>query len=202
MSQPTTEDTAPPALSEAQWAALSEDEPGELVDGRLVEEEMPDLTHETVVSWLVRILGMWLVPRGGFVFGSEAKFIVAARRGRKPDVTAYFPGRPTLPRRGAVRLPPDIAVEVVSLEARDVRRDRIDKLGEYAAFGIRYYWLIDPMQRTFEIFELGADGRYVRAFGSAEGRVEDVVGCPGLVLDLDELWAEVDRLGPESSEEQ
>jgi hypothetical protein len=121
MSQLTPDGTVPPTLSEAQWAALPEDEPGELVDGRLVEEEMPDLTHEAVVSWLIGGLRTWLVPQGGFVFGSEAKFIVGPRRGRKPDVTAYFPGGPSLPRRGAVRMPPDIAVEVVSLEARDVR---------------------------------------------------------------------------------
>ncbi len=29
-----------------------------------------------------------------------------------------------------------------------------------------------------------------------EGVTEDVPGCPGLRLDLDALWAEVDRLGP------
>ena len=35
-----------------EWAAMPEDDEGELVDGVLVEEEMPDLTHETVVAWL------------------------------------------------------------------------------------------------------------------------------------------------------
>jgi Uma2 family endonuclease len=120
MRQPTTDGTLPPVLSEAQWAALPADEPGEVVDGRLVAEEEPDLTHETVVSWLICVLHSCLVSRGGFVFGSEAKFIVAPRRGRKPDVTAYFPGGPALPRRGAVRVPPDIAVQVVSQEAKDV----------------------------------------------------------------------------------
>lgn len=35
-----------------EWAAMPEDEPGELVDGRLEAEEVPDLVHELVVSWL------------------------------------------------------------------------------------------------------------------------------------------------------
>lgn len=70
-----------------EWAAMPEDEPGELVDGRLEEEEGPDLIHELVVSRLIRVLGVW-VGQAGFVFGSEAKFAVRANRGRKPDVTS------------------------------------------------------------------------------------------------------------------
>jgi Uma2 family endonuclease len=54
-------------MSVEAWAALSEDEPGELVDGHLEEEEVPTWAHELVVSWLIRVLGAWLVPRGGFV---------------------------------------------------------------------------------------------------------------------------------------
>jgi Uma2 family endonuclease len=190
---------APAEMSFAEWASMPEDEPGELVDGRLVEEEAPDLYHETFVAWFVFTLKLWLAGRGGFVFGSEGKLGVAPRRGRKPDVTAYLPGSKKPPARGIVQTPPDIAIEVVSPTPRDGRRDRIEKAGEYAAFGVRWYWIVDPALRTLEIFELGADGRYVRALGETVGRIEIVPGCAGLTLDLDAMWAEADRL--EATEE-
>jgi Uma2 family endonuclease len=77
---------------------------------------------------------------------------------------------------------------VVSPSPADQRRDRITKLTEYAAFGVRFYWMLDPSARTFEILELGPDGRYVHVLGATEGR---------LSLELDELWREIERLGPE-----
>lgn len=77
-------------MSVEQWAALDEDEPGELVDGHLEEEEAPTRAHELVASWLIGVLRGWIVPRGGFVLGSESKVAVSARRGRKPDVVVFF----------------------------------------------------------------------------------------------------------------
>lgn len=178
-----------------EWAALPEDEPGELVDGRLEEEEVPDLVHELVVSWLVHVLRSWL-GRGGFVFGSEAKYAVRPDRGRKPDVAVYLGSDGSrLPRHGVVRVPPDIVVEVVSPSPRDERRDRIEKMDEYAAFGVTFYWILDPNLQSLEVFELSG-GRYARAARATEGRMEQVPGCLGLGIDLDELWAELSRLGP------
>lgn len=179
-----------------QWAALPEDDDGELVDGYLVEEEVPDYVHELVVTWLAQKLRNWLEGRGGFVGGSDAKFAVRPRRGRKPDLTVYLPGTVPPPARGLVRVPPDIAVEVVSPSPRDERRDRLEKPDDYAAFGVRFYWIVDPTFRTVEILELGPDGRYVRALAAATGSVA-IPGCAGLVLALDQLWSEVDRLSPE-----
>ena len=181
-------------LSFDEWISLPEDEPGELVDGKLVEEEMPDYVHELLVALLIRLFGNWFLPLGGLVAGSDAKFAVAADRGRKPDVTVFLPGSQRPPRRGVIRVPPDIAVEIVSPQPRDGRRDRVEKPDEYAAFGIRYYWILDPELRSLEIFELRSDGRYARALAASSGTLDAIPGCPDLVLDLDELWARADEL--------
>ncbi len=183
-----------PAMTLDEWADLDEDEPGELVDGRLEEEEMPSYLHEAVVAWLIRVLGAWIAPRGGWVFGSESKFAVAPQRGRKPDVSVYLPGAPLPGKHDSVaRVPPQIMVEVLSPRPRDARRDRIGKTRDYAAFGVRQYWIVDPEVRVLEILELGADGRYAIALTASEG-AHPVPGCDGLTLDLDALWAEIDRL--------
>jgi Uma2 family endonuclease len=153
------------------------------------------------VAWLIHALRTWASTRGAVVIGSEAKFAVSPRTGRKPDTSVFFTRARKLPRRGAGRHPPDLMIEVVSRRARDRRRDRIEKLGEYAAFGVRWYWLVDPYARTVEVLQLGEDGRYTHALDAAEGTVS-VPGCEGLALDLSTLWSEIDALveeeGPES----
>lgn len=172
---------------------MDEDEPGEIVDGRLEEEELADSPHEVVVSVLLRVLLSWAHLRRGFVLSSEVKYALTSRRGRKPDISVFFTRDRKLPRRGAARIPPDVAVEVASPRPRDRRRDRIEKLREYAVFGVRWYWLVDPEARSLEILKLGDDGHYVHTLDAAEGIVE-VPGCEGLSLDLDALWREIDEM--------
>jgi Uma2 family endonuclease len=174
------------------WAAMDEDEPGELVDGLLVEEEVARPSHETALSWIQYRLMGWVEPRGGVAFGSEAKFAVGKGRGRKPDLSVFFEF-PRLSDDGPIRTPPDVMVEIVSPTPRDGRRDRVEKLREYAAFGVRWYWIVDPRLRTVEILKLGDDGHYANLLSTAEG-VVDVPGLDGLTLDIDALWARVDKI--------
>lgn len=180
-----------------EWEALDEDVEGELVDGFLVEEEVPNFVHEIVVTWLAQTLGAWVGQRGGVAGASGVKYGLAFGLGRKPDFSAFFTGR-FPPGEGLVRIPPDIAVEIVSRAARDRRRDRVEKYAEYARFGIAWYWIVDPRGRTIEIFALGDDGAYAPAFAATDGAHADVPGCPGLSLDLDDLWRQVDRVAARS----
>ncbi len=175
------------------WAALDREVRGELVDGVLVEEEMPTFIHETTVSHLVHLFEQFLRSRGGFVFGSEARFAIGPKRGRKPDVSVFLPDakRP----RGAdsvSRVPPSIAIEVVTSTPRDGRRDRVEKKHDYARARVAWYWLVDPQLRTVEVLRL-VRGRYVDALSVSEGR-HAVPGVAGLVLDVDALWARIDAL--------
>lgn len=200
VSTATAEALDPRRMTLEQWADMDEDEPGELVDGLLVEEEVASHLHEIPVSWLIGTLGNWAIPLRGWVFGSEHKIGIEEGRGRKPDVSMYAPGTRFRANDGLSRKPPMVIVEVVSPTPRDAHRDRVEKLSDYAKFGVPYYWLLDPRTRILEILELGVDGRYTIAVSASGGKVA-VPACEGLTLDLDELWAEVDRLAFEASDE-
>lgn len=180
-----------PRVTLEEWIALAEDVPGEFVDGRLVEEEVPDYLHEVLVAWLARVLGNWAETADAIVGASDAKFTVSPTRGRKADLTVYLAGRRPPP-RGAIAVPPDIAVEIVSPSPRDQRRDRVDKMEEYARFGIRFYWLIDPLQRSVEIYEQTQNGGYVRRLQASGRTIAQVPGCSGLTLDVDAMWRKID----------
>jgi len=183
-------------LTVEAWAELPEETAGELVRGQLAEEEMTDPVHGLAASWLIALLRDWLRGRGGFVFDADVKLAVSADSGRKADASVYLPGRPSPPRRGPLRTPPDIVIEIVAPTPRDERRDRVEKMGEYATFGVASYWIVDPALGSFEIFELHA-GRYHRAVGATGGRIDPVPGCEGLAIDLDALWVELERLDPD-----
>jgi Uma2 family endonuclease len=179
-------------MSVEEWEQMGEDEPGELVDGLLQEEEEADSPHEVIVSALLYVLLTWARRGRGRVLASETKYALSKRRGRKPDISVFLTRDRKLPRRGAMRHPPDLMIEVISPDPRDRRRDRIEKLREYAAVGVSWYWLVDPEARSLEILKLGEDGRYIHALDAADGTI-DVPGCEGLTLDLDALWRELDE---------
>jgi Uma2 family endonuclease len=88
-----------------------------------------------------------------------------------------------------VRVAPHLVVEVLSPRPRDVRRDRIDKMADYARARASYYWVVDPMLRTIEVFELDRRRRYTMVLAASCGRMR-VPGLRGFTLDLDALWVE------------
>lgn len=178
-----------------EWEQLDDDDSRELVDGVLVEAEMPSGLHDLVMFWLATVLYPYFRKRGGFAMGEGPKLAIAPDRGRIPDVVCFAGGR-RFERDGAVRTPPDIVVEIISPRPRDVRRDRVDKLADYAAMGVKQYWLVDPKVRTFEIFQLGSRQRYTLVATASSGKMRRIPSLPGLVIDIDDLWSEVERYEP------
>jgi Uma2 family endonuclease len=105
-----------------------------------------------------------------------------------PDLAGWRRERmPALPQTAWFDLAPDWACEVLSPGTR--RLDLTDKRAAYAAAGVGWLWLVDPLARTLEAFAL-LDGAWtlIAALGDdAEVRVApfDAISFP-----LAGLWAD------------
>jgi Uma2 family endonuclease len=185
-------DTPPSAATGIRYTwhdfvALHDDDPRELLDGQLLEMDVPTRLHEWVVATLVHRLTTWALARqAGIVLASGYKVRIREDRGFMPDVQHFARGGRKLPDPGLDAGAPDLAMEVVS--ATTARYDRRQRLEGYAEIGVPEYWIVDPDRRTLERLRLASPGRY----GAAEtfsGTVEFAPDSfPGLTIALGELW--------------
>jgi Uma2 family endonuclease len=170
------------------FVALDEDDLRELIDGELVEVEVPTKLHEYIV-WILSVhLGAWALPRkAGFGVVSGFKVRISERRGVMPDLQFFRSTNPAVQGDavGLVDGRPDLAVEVISESSR--RYDRMTKLAWYASIGVPEYWLVDPSARTLERLVLQGD-KYLVADVLGENASFRPESFEGLEIPLGDLW--------------
>ena len=171
------------------FIALDEDDPRELIDGELVEVEVPTLRHERIVTELTYWLSAWShAGHGGYALVSGYKIRVSEKRGVMPDVQFYRKGNeiPADQDQGLVRGRADLLVEIVSPSSR--RYDRVKKLNWYAGLGVPEYWIVDPEVRTLERLVL-KEGAYVIAASLDGEEIFRPESFEGMEIPLAKLWA-------------
>ena len=176
----------PALLGWEDFIALPDEDRRELLDGVLLDLDMPTEIHEHIVVQLAIHLGLWAREHGARVLGSGYKVRVGKRRGFMPDLQLYRAENPA--RRGSQGLDeghPDLVVEIIS--PGSARYDRLVKLNGYAALGVPEYWLIDPELQTIERFVL-RDGLYAVAQNASENEVFEPASYSGVSVPLAELW--------------
>ncbi len=177
---------APQPWTWEEYVALPDDDRRELVDGELVETDMPTDLHEWATMCLGAQIWQWAKEHGGTTFSAAYKVRVSKHRGAMPDVQYYRRGnrtgrKPTGLEGGA----PDLAVEVISPSSG--RFDRVTKLHWYASIGVPEYWIVDPEERTLHRHLLG-EGIYHVAEALEGDAVPEPDTFPGLRIELSELW--------------
>jgi Uma2 family endonuclease len=171
-----------------EFVELPDDDRRELIDGVLIEVDVPNKLHEHIVTALAAHLYFWAKGgNAGLVLVSGYKVRISERRGVMPDVQFYRRDNPA-PReqKGLETGRPDLAVEVIS--ASSSRYDRVTKLKYYASIGVPEYWIIDPQARTLERLLL-REGAYVIADSLADDAPFRPDTFPGLEIPLAELWS-------------
>jgi hypothetical protein len=104
----------------------------ELLEGEIFLSEHPSLNHQKIVGNLIFLLDRFLLenPVGKFERISQIAsgiHIVGA---------------------------PDLAIEIMSPGSENVRRDQIVKRQTYAKYGVKEYWIVEPIVEVIEITRL------------------------------------------------
>ena len=169
------------------FIALEDEDQRELIDGELVEIDVPTFAHGCAVARLIAVLANWGDVHGGRAIASGYKVRVSERRGVMPDLQFYRRGNEISAdqNQGLVRGRPDLVVEVVSSSSR--RYDRVKKLNWYAQLGVPEYWIVDPETRTLERLVL-RDGGYLIAVSLEGDETFRPHSFHGMELPLPKLW--------------
>ncbi|WP_165230417.1 Uma2 family endonuclease [Aquisphaera insulae] len=154
----------------------------ELVDGQFVEKTMSMLTGG-IESLLIFLLVHFCREHDlGSVLTASCGFQCFPRdpnRVRRPDVSFIRKARITadVSPDGFAKIPPDLAVEVVS--PRDLASDLDEKLDDYRSASIPLIWVIYPVTRKGWIYRADGSVSLIREDGELSG--EDVLPgfrCP------------------------
>lgn len=137
----------------------------EIIDGELIVSPRPALPHANSASAILVDVrgsfhgppghargpgGWWILMEPELHFGDDV--IV-------PDQGGWRRERmPQMPNVAAATLAPDWVCEVVSPSTERIDRSR--KMRIYAREGVSWMWLVDPILRTIEVYEL-IDGSWV-----------------------------------------
>lgn len=127
----------------------------ELFEGEISVAKAPSLKHQEIIGRFATILTnyldenpigkVWVTP--GVIFDEYNNAI--------PDLAYIKQERiPKIASGIHIVGSPDLAIEIMSPGSENVRRDQVVKRQTYARFGIKEYWIVEPIVEVIEICRL------------------------------------------------
>jgi Uma2 family endonuclease len=158
-----------------------EDVKAEWVDGEVILMAPASGEHVDLGGWLYMLLRLFVERRDlGKIRGPEFMIRLAKRPSRRvPDILFVAKDRLHLLKPNHLEGAPDLCLEIVSPDSQS--RDRRDKYQEYEKAGVREYWIIDPLSRTLEAYELVPGQGYRSVVADADERLPSTA-LPGFYL--------------------
>ena len=176
----------------AHLCDLPENLTGEILNGVLHTQPRPAGPHALAASALGAGLfglrrgsgdqgGWWIIDEPEIHFIRDTEVCV-------PDIAGWRRERmPSIPRGHRFEIVPDWICEILS--PGTARKDRVVKMPIYARHGVAHLWLVDPLERTLEAYDLyQGSWRVIGLFQEAD-RVR-AAPFEALELSLSDLWVD------------
>ncbi|MBZ5727792.1 MAG: Uma2 family endonuclease [Acidobacteriia bacterium] len=138
-----------------EWLRMPEVEDAveEVVNGEIRIMPPAKLKHTRIVTKLYDAIRLQTDSREVTVFSAVFGLIIrrSPLTSRVPDL-AVFETRTMVERDGYIHSAPQLVVEVLS--PGNTRREREEKLGDYAVIGVPEVWVVSPEGQTVEVLYL------------------------------------------------
>jgi Uma2 family endonuclease len=164
----------------------------ELIDGIPYNmSPAPSSTHQEVSGNISRLFGNYLFNKPCGVYSAPFDVRLSEKEEDQeifhvvqPDIVIICDPH-KIDKRGA-KGAPDLIVEVLS-PGTAVKRDRMDKFYLYEKYGVREYWIVDPLHETIEVYLL-QENRFEKQQLFTKGDVIEVSLFEDLTVDLHDVF--------------
>jgi Uma2 family endonuclease len=170
----------------ADYARLPEGTPIQLIDGEFIMSPSPVRKHQKTIGKLHLQLGL-LVERKrlGEVYIAPFDVHVSRNDVYQPDLLFVSNEHLDYFEENGVHGPPDLVIEVLSPSTAGF--DLLLKKDGYEKFGVREYWIVDPMEQSIETFTNASKG-FESSFHGKAGAVCSFI-LPEFCVKVEELFA-------------
>lgn len=129
----------------------------ELMDGDHYVTPSPSTKHQRTFGRLFRLLSQHVEETGlGEVLAAPCDVVLSDVDVVQPDVLFVSSARSQIVTEKNIQGAPDLVVEIVSESTR--RTDELTKRKLYEKFGVREYWVVDPVVESVKVYRLAEKG--------------------------------------------
>ena len=155
------------------YEIITEDKKMEFINGEIFFHSPAKLRHTNSVKLLTMLMSSY-VTRNNFGFvGGEKMLVSLTRNDYEPDICYFEKVKSETFNPDQMQFPaPDIAVEVLSPSTE--KTDRETKFQDYAAHGVREYWIVDAEHEIIEQYFLQNE-EYELLLKAKDGTIQSVV---------------------------
>lgn len=160
----------------------------ELINGEITKRASPNLVHQDASMMLSIQLGTFIAAHNlgrlyaapTDVYLSKVADLVVPDLSFVPNANAAY-----LQPSGYILGVPDLIVEILSKGTHQV--DRGDKMRLYKRYGVKEYWLADPIKKSIEIYVLEGDEYILTAYAEEFGEINSRV-LTGFSLEVAKIF--------------
>ena len=160
----------------------------ELLNGEIVRKASPTVQHQRIARRVVKAFEKYLDENPtGELFFAPLDVALDDFNAPQPDIIFIHHERRHIihEQEQVIMGAPDLLVEIIS--SGSIKRDRIEKKDLYEPFGVAEFWIVDPNNRSVEVYHL-LDSRYqVFAFAAESGKIYSSV-LEGFELEVADIF--------------
>jgi Uma2 family endonuclease len=136
---------------------MSEDKRYELIEGEFFMVPSPNEHHQRISRELEYALLSYVKKnKSGFVYDAPFDVVFSDEDVVQPDILYVSKERKNIITKNNIQGAPDLIVEILS--PKIMYRDREIKRKLYFKYGVKEFWIVDPVEQTIEVLTLTKNG--------------------------------------------
>ena len=150
---------------------ITDEEKVEFINGEIIVHSPVKKEHNDASRFLHQLLGPYVGMNELGYIGYEKIMITLSRNDYEPDLCFFKKAKAKAFKDGQSLFPaPDLVVEVLSKGTS--KNDRGIKFEDYQAHEVMEYWIVDPIKKIIEQYQLNKSKKYELILKAKSGTIE------------------------------